>query len=313
MIHLRIFVLFIFVFRCTFLNAQNQVKVSSVIPSDFCINQAEMQLYKMINDYRKRYELTAVPLSRSLCYVASSHAKDLFFNHPDQEPCTSYSWSDKGPWKSFCYPRDENKKNSVWNKPKEFTPYPGKGYEIVYWENSTAIPDSIISEWKSIDYTRNFLLNSGKWVGKKWNAIGIGIYENYACAWFGEMNDPAGTAVYCGNLSVQGSDDSIKQSKKEKKSVNLSEGKKENKPEIKIEPTQAGTGMYYIIIRSNIPLETASKMIPKLVTEGFPSAKVLEKEGKARISVFESSNKTETMNKLKEIKKKFKDAWLLKK
>jgi len=26
--------------------------------------------------------------------------------------------------------------------------------------------------------------------GKQWNAIGIAVSENYACAWFGEVADP---------------------------------------------------------------------------------------------------------------------------
>jgi len=290
MVQIRIIFILAIVCQHFLLLAQQPVKSPNLIPEDFCISQAEMQLYRMINDYRKRYALPPIPLSKSLSYVAASHLKDLFFNHPDQEPCNSYSWSDKGPWKAFCYPADENKKNSVWDKPREFTPYKGKGYEIIYWENSNAIPDSIIAIWKSIDYVKNYLLNTGKWQGKKWNSIGIGIYENYACAWFGELADPAGPVLSCGNIPVHATADTTKPDKKEK----------------------VATGTYYIIIKSNIPMETASKMIPKLISEGFPLAKVLEKDGKARISVYESLNKTETLVQLREIKKKYKNAWLLK-
>jgi len=312
MIQLRIIFLFVISFQQITLFAQQPAKAQSLIPADFCIKPAEMQLYRMINDYRKRYELPPVPLSKSLSYVATSHVKDLFFNHPDHEPCTSYSWSDKGPWKAFCYPQDENKKNSVWDKPKEFTPYKGKGYEVIYWENSPAIPDSIMVIWKSIDYVKNYLLNTGKWQGKKWNAIGIGIYENFACVWFGELTDQEGPAILCGTLAARPSYDSSKHAKQEKRIDNTTEAKKELIPEIKIEPTLSGTGKYFIIIKSNLPMLTASKLIPKLITDGYPGAKILEKEGKVRVSVFESANKTETMLKLKEVKKKYKDAWLLK-
>ncbi len=290
MVHLRIIFILALICQHFLVPAQQAIKSSNLIPDDFCISQAEMQLYRMINDYRKRYELPPIPLSKSLSFVAVSHLKDLFFNHPDQEPCNSYSWSDKGPWKAFCYPTDENKKNSVWDKPKEFTPYKGKGYEIIYWENNNVVPDSIISIWKSIDYIKNYLLNTGKWQGKKWNSIGIGIYENYACAWFGELIDPAGPVFLCGNIPVRLPADTTKQFTKDK-GIN---------------------GIYHIIIKSNLPIDVASKLIPKLISEGYSAAKILEKDGKARISVYESVNKSETMIQLQVIKKKYKNAWLLK-
>jgi len=154
-----------------------QQKSGGSIPAGYRISQDEIKLYHMINDFRRKYDLPPIPLSISLCYVASSHVRDLFFNHPDQEPCNFHSWSDKGPWKAFCYPRDENKKNSVWDKPKEFTPYKGKGYEIVYWENNQADIDSVINLWKSVGYFNNFLLNTGKWQNQKWEALGVGIFE----------------------------------------------------------------------------------------------------------------------------------------
>jgi len=312
MIQSRIIIIFLIFIQQAMLYAQQPGKSLPSVPVNFCANPAEMQLFRMINDYRKRYDLPPIPLSKSLSYVASSHVKDLFFNHPDQDPCTSYSWSDKGPWKAFCYPRDETKKNSVWDKPREFTSYKGKAYEVIYWENSSAIPDSIMAIWKSIDYVKNFLLNTGKWQGKKWNAIGIGIYENYACAWFGELIDPEGPAILCGNLIARPAVDSSKHMKLEKKKDNPNISNKELKPEISIEPSATFTGKYYIIIKSNLPMATASKLIPKLISEGYPDAKILEKEGKARVSVFESANKMETNQKLKEIRKQYKDAWILK-
>jgi hypothetical protein len=299
---------------------QSVVKQGAAVPADFCISQAEMKLYRMINDYRKRYNLAAVPLSRSLSFVAILHVKDLFINMPDKAPCNFHSWSDKGSWKPFCYPTDENKKNSVWDKPRELTRYPGKGYEIIYWESNPAGIDSIMSFWKSESYFNNFLLNTGKWQDKKWSAMGVGIYENYACVWFGEATDPEGKVVVCGSAPVNPSPQAdtlpqVKQDKKVKpgkKPAIIADTSMTSKPAIKIEPSESGSGLYYIIIKSNLPMESATRMIPKLITDGYPAARVLEKDGKARISVFESPNKTETMARLKEIKRKYKDAWLLK-
>ena len=314
---------------------QQVVKQGGAVPGDFCISQAEMKLCRMVNEFRKRNNLPPVPLSRSLSFVAVMHAKDLFLNKPDKAPCNFHSWSNKGPWKPFCYPRDENKKNSVWDKPRELTRYPAKGYEIIYWENSPATIDSIMSVWRTEDSFSSFLLCNGKWQGKKWNAMGIGIYENYACAWFGEAADPEGPVTVCGSITPPpppatppplASDDSVKHKKTAKPTKHVREQVKEQgkeqvkvpdslphkKPELTIEPSSTSTGTYYIIIKSNLPMEIGKKMIPGLISSGYPAAKVLEKEGKARIAVFETPNKAEAMNKLKEVKKTHKDAWLLK-
>src|ERR1035437_4201732 len=133
-------------------NAQVTEKPENPVRDAVCISPLEYKLYPMINAYRQRYDLPPIPLSKSLCQVASTHVSDLFFHHPDQGSCNAHSWSDKGSWKPFCYPRDENKKNSVWDKAKELTKYKGKGYEIVYWENNAVVIDSIIAFWKSMDY-----------------------------------------------------------------------------------------------------------------------------------------------------------------
>jgi hypothetical protein len=296
--------------------SQPQQKNENTIPANFRISGDEMKLYHMINDYRRKYDLPPIPLSISLCYVASSHVKDLFFNHPDQDPCNFHSWSDKGPWKPFCYPRDENKKNSVWDKPKEFTPYKGKGYEIVYWENNQADIDSVINFWKSVGYFNNFLLNTGKWQSQKWEALGVGIYENYACAWFGEMPDPLGPPLISGETALKkaadtGTEKQLVQSNSPE--TRHTAVKEEHNPKLQpANPAAKAQVKYYIIVRSNVPLKDTAKIVKLYANKGFPAVKSLEKEGKARISVFESSDRAETIAKLKEIKLQYHDAWLLK-
>lgn len=297
-------------------SAQLVQKQVNTIPVGFRVSEQEMRLYRMINDYRRRYDLPPIPLSASLSYVASTHVKDLFFNHPDQEPCNFHSWSDKGPWKAFCYPRDENKKNSVWDKPKEITGYKGKGYEIVYWENSSADIDSVFNLWRSVDYFNSFLMNTGKWQGTKWEAIGIGVYENYACAWFGQLPDPNGPPLMVGEFPVK------------KEVADAPKPKETAKPEVKTEAVvvkeqpapalstastaTAGTFTYNIIIRSNVPLKDTTKLMKLYSEKGFTDVRCFVKDGKARISVYETKNRAEATAKLKEIKSKNRDAWLLK-
>jgi len=292
--------------------AQQLQKPAYTIPANYRVSEEEMRLYRMINDYRRRYDLPPVPLSRSLCYVASSHVKDLFFHHPDQEPCNFHSWSDKGPWKPFCYPRDENKKNSVWDKPKEFTPYKDKGYEIVYWENNQVDIDSVINFWKSVSYFNSFLMNTGKWQGTKWEAIGIGIYENYACAWFGQTQDPLDPPLLEGEnpplpVPLKAGIDSSLKTETFKPVPPLSPP-----PVTSISDTTGRHVKYYIIIRSNVPVKDTSVLMKSYRDKGYPCVRFHPNEGKGRISVFETTDKATAQAKLKEVKVEFKDAWLLK-
>lgn len=350
------------------LYSQLPQKPVPVIPSGYRISEDEMRLYRMINDYRHRYDLPPIPLSVSLSYVASTHMKDLFFNHPDQEPCNSHSWSDKGSWKAFCYPRDENKKNSVWDKPKEITPYKGKAYEIVYWENAQANIDTVINFWKSVAYFNSFLMNTGKWQGTKWEAIGVGIYENYACAWFGQLPDPLGPPLKEGENPpaastpppVKPRQDSgkkeavsaaaippaekvvppkqgagpgkkpvqqkpapvpaatpVQKPAQEKVAADSSKTQAQPSPEqkssvVKPSDTAKVALTYYVIVRTNVRQGDADKIIKFYTDKGFSTVRFLPNEGKGRISVFETSDKATAMAKLKEIKRTYKDAWLLK-
>ena len=293
-------------------NAQLVQKTLNAIPANFRVSEEEMRLYRMINDYRRRYDLPPIPLSKSLSYVASAHVKDLFFHHPDQEPCNFHSWSDKGPWKPFCYPKDENKKNSVWDKPKEITPYKEKGYEIVYWENNQVDIDSVINFWKTVPYFNSFLMNTGKWQGTKWEAIGIGIYENYACAWFGQVPDQIGPPLLVGEnppplLPVKaGADSGIK-------TETLKPVPAEVHPTATA-PADTVNKQYkcYIIIRANVPVKDTARLMKLYRDKGYTSVRFFPNDGKGRISVFETADRAEAQAKLKEIKTQARDAWMLK-
>jgi len=299
-------------FVCNIVSSQPVLKQGPLVPVSFCIDEDENELYLMINEYRQRHALAPIPLSKSLSYVAALHVKDLFFNHPDQGACNFHSWSGNGSWTAFCYPGDESKKNSVWDKPRELTRYPARGYEIVYWENNPLVRDTIIMVWKMEEYFNNFLLNTGKWQGRAWNAIGIAVYENYASAWFGEVADPEGEAYVCGSQPVVIKKespavkpaDTLKSEKHEKQQVR-------NQPESPV-PGDSTPATYYIIVKTNLKKDAADKFVYVLKSGEYPNAKVLDKDGKLRVSAFESPDKVTVMAKLKEVKKTYKDAWLLK-
>jgi len=299
--------------------SQHAEKKVNEIPSLFCISPMEFKLFTMINEYRARYDLPPIPLSKSLCYVAALHVKDLFLNHPDKGSCNAHSWSGNDHWKPFCYPGDENKKNSVWDKPRELTTYKGKGYEIVYWENNATVIDSIIEFWKSVDYFNSFLMNTGKWNGKKWNAIGISIYENYAAAWFGELPDEEVAPVVCGSASVVIPPTSANKPAVARKQVvpiadttKIQKHKKAVNPQNQSDILKKPSGRYYIVVKSQSPRAEMIKSLDDLKSQGYPEAKLLERDRKLRISVLDFQVKAAADSALREVRKTIKDAWILK-
>jgi hypothetical protein len=298
-------VCFLILTLCRISYGQAVVKQVIDAPANFCISESEWKLYRMINEYRRQYDLPAIPLSKSLCFVAATHAKDLALHHSEDSPCNFHSWSDKGAWKPFCYPADENKKNSVWDKPRELSKYNNKGYEIVYWENSDAVIDSIINFWRSMEYFNSFLMNTGKWQGKTWNAIGISIYENYALAWFGEVPDPEGVPDICGQAPV-------KPSVKKDSTTKVKPGKSPAPVVVAPQSSPIVAGKYYVIVKSQVTLDVANKFVIDLNSRGFKDARVLSNDNKIRVSIYEADDRAEATRLLSEAKKSFKDAWLFK-
>lgn len=153
----------------------------------------ELELYRLLNEYRVKNSLPKVPLSPSLTYVAQTHARDLSEN-PPKGKCNMHSWSSSGKWSACCYTSDHAQAQCMWNKPRELTGYPGNGYENAYRvtsEYKKLSARSAINSWiKSRDHNA-VILNQGIWNDYHWQAVGIGIYGNYAVLWFGNEADPA--------------------------------------------------------------------------------------------------------------------------
>ena len=160
-----------------------------------CVSANEMELYRLINNYRKQYHLKGIPLSASLCYVAQTHAKDVCINKPDVEPCNLHSWSNKGNWLPVCYTDDHQQANGMWMKPKELTNYTGNGYEIAFTvmksddENYITTAAEALEGWKKSSGHNAVIINQSIWSDNTWNAIGIGIYKGFAMVWFGTEKD----------------------------------------------------------------------------------------------------------------------------
>lgn len=154
----------------------------------------ELKLYNLVTAYRKANGLPVIPLSSSLTLVAQIHAKDLDENRPDTGNCSMHSWSNKGKWQSCCYTADHAQKLCMWNKPSELTSYTGKGFEIAAQYSEGMTSAKALELWKASTYHNAAMLNATPYT-RAWNAIGIGIYKNYAVIWFGHDTDKEGEPV----------------------------------------------------------------------------------------------------------------------
>lgn len=170
---------------------------------------AERTLADLINQARLEKGRLAVAVTASLTKVARLHIGDLNANQPDRgedargEDCNMHSWSNLGAWQPVCYTDDHSYSALMWSKPRELTTYAANGYEIASFYGLGATPDSAMASWQGSPDHLDVILEQGVFAGHSWKAMGVGISGNYACVWFGEIEDPAG-AVPVGPTPVAG-------------------------------------------------------------------------------------------------------------
>ena len=142
----------------------------------------EAKLYRAINQYRANNGLPPIAASRSLSLVANRHVLDLQENIGE----LTHAWSDA--------PYDDNDSStwpSMWTAPQRFdTGYDGNGFENAFFTSAGATANEALQNWSESSGHRAVILNRGIWEDFEWQALGIGIYEDYAVMWVGESSDP---------------------------------------------------------------------------------------------------------------------------
>jgi hypothetical protein len=260
--------------------------------SEFCISPEEYKLFNLVNEYRISFNLPAIPLSNSLSKVAKKHISDLIQNKPDTSTCSFHSWSDKGSWQSCCFTKATKDRLCMQTKPAEITGYPGKGYEVVYWESRDAAAEKAIDQWKETLAARSVIINIKEWEINNWVALGVGIEGGFAIIWLGEEPDPEKETKICGGESIT--------------SQPLIQPKKQG-PQI----VSDGTDRYYLIFGNYTTMKEAKDMAAKYLLEGFTNVKVITKDGKFRISLNDYPSKELAQLGKKELPEKYKDAWIM--
>jgi hypothetical protein len=268
------------------------VKTIGQLP-DVCLTKEEYRLYSIINQYRTKQGLSIIPVSRSLCYVAKIHARDLYFNRPDTGFCSLNSWSDKGHWTACCHSRYTPNPSCIVKKPAELTKYTGEGHEICYWDSQALQPDTVLKFWLTVAPAREMLLNQEKWSNFNWNAMGVGLFNGYASVWVGELRDTVPEPALCAD--TPGSDNITLPLKEPQKDV-----------------VSVATGRSYIIFGSFGSLGDALKTVQTYKKKGFSQAKVIVKDNTFRVSLADYPTQKEAQDAKKLLSAEFKESWVMK-
>jgi uncharacterized protein YkwD len=155
-----------------------------------CLQDEEQKLYTLLMEYRASKGLGPIALSVKLTRVAQLHARDLAGHYdPKNTRCNLHSWSKNGTWTACCYTDDHKQAKCMWDKPREIAGYPGNGYEISYFSTTGANAEEGLEGWKRSPGHNQVIINEGIWKQIQWNAIGIGLYNEYGVVWFGKEPD----------------------------------------------------------------------------------------------------------------------------
>lgn len=281
---LLLIILTSFFSQVTVLNAQ-LTTVESI-----CLDEQELRLANLINNFRLQNDLPAIPLSKSLSFVAKTHAYDLQLNKQDTSICNAHSWSNRGKWKACCYNNYINSSNCMWDKPKELTAYTYRGYEIVFSEEGIVLVDSVFRLIKTSPEASNLLLGMDSHSDKKWLALGVGVSENYVSIWLGQRNDLAGKPLSCSEIQNQ------QTAQATAASINAS-GK---------------VARYYLIYGSFQTQTDANEAVKRYKNSGLENVSILRKDGRFRVAIDVCDNLKDAMKSKEKFQSLYPEAWIYK-
>lgn len=264
-----------------------QASAQKDIPVDFCISSEEKKLFDQINILLEEYDKKPLQASTSLFYVAKAHVQDLINNHPDTSICNLSSWSDKGEWTACCHNPYIPQQDCMWDKPKEMTKYPYRGYELAAYFEDEFNADSVIQLWGSSKKVLDMLLTNGSFEKKKWVCMGVGINAHYVSVWFGQRPDPVREATLCDTNSIETA--------------------------VISSTTPPEKVSYYLIVGSFEDIKDAKEFLKRLKKNGYDDAGIYNDKQNHRIYVNEYSDLKEAMYAKKQLPYTYNDAWVFKK
>lgn len=182
---MKIFAVFFFFIALFYISqtisAQEKCAGTDVYSTKNCVGddstKDEIELFRLINEYRKQNNLPEVRESKSLYLVANRHLIDLNLNLKK----LTHSWND-------CEFDMNNSKSwkCINDAPKKFDPaFSGSGYENVYFNSKGKfLPAEALEAWKKSPLHNAAILNLDVFKDSKWIAAGVAIDGKYAALWF---------------------------------------------------------------------------------------------------------------------------------
>jgi len=303
-----LFVLFLLLIPNLFSQTKETVAIRTDTTS-YCLTQDEIILYNLINDLRRQNKKSVIPLSKSLSLVSAVHISDLLTWDPQEQGCNLHSWSNRGNWTACCSSKEPKGSGCMNSKPGEIAGYPGKGYELVYWEEEKATPLEAFELWKQVGLSNDMILNKGKWQNNKWNAMGVAIKGGYAIIWLGEKHDTKANIRICES-------DSLVQSAPFVNLVSSADSKGKPSSEVKEirnqESSKTGSAnQYYLIVASLQTSELANEKMDELKKKGYKDMIIIKSSDRYRISVGSYPTEAQAKARQKELRKEFPDCWML--
>lgn len=254
------------------------------VPADFCVTASEADLFNMVNQLRLDYGKSKMQFSASLSYVAKMHVNDLQNNNPDTSICNLSSWSNNGNWTACCFTKYAHNPDCMWDKPKELTSFPYRGYEMVTLIQGDYNNDTVINLWSNSKNVLDMILARGTYSQKKWICGGIAKSDNYVALWFAQRKDKLGEPEVCDSKMIVTTD--------------ALEERKEN--------------VYYLIFGSFSNAHDAKEACRDIKKDNFKDCNILEKKNKFRVYLKKFSSMREAMFAKQQLPYLYKEAWILK-
>lgn len=256
---------------------------------NICLSKDENRLATYINNLRRQNRLPEIALSTSLSIVAKVHVIDLQTHKPDTSICSTASWSNQGTWTPCCFTALAPRFECIWNKPKELTSYPFRGYEISHFEEGIIQVDSLFALWSKTPDVVDLLLGRNAHNDKRWAAMGVAVGENYASVWLGQRPDPAGRPPLCSEQPISGLQTSDP-----------------------IGATNTKQAKYFLIFGSFANRADANEAVRRFKNSGYPNASVIARDGRFRVSLNTYNNLEEAMKAREIFSVQYPDIWILK-
>lgn len=253
-----------------------------------CIDEDELALANQINQFRKQNDMEVLPVSSALSYVADVHVKDLYLHYNPFGDCNLLSWSDSGRWEECCTSGENY--DCMYSKPAELTKYEGKGYELVYYQNTQITSGLAFNAWKGNPSAKSMMLQQGKYEDKTWQVIGVALFDGYASVWFGEKTDDAGEPPICSEMEQV-----------------IQRDEEEN---VELNQESAEVPEYYIIVASHREEDDALKGKERL-SKKF-SAIVLQSGSNFRVALGPFKGYSNAQKQKESLAAEYPQAWILK-